>query len=319
MDTPDKTPSTDVKPTSPSTETPVVSSTSDKSTQSLGSYIKEELASLGETEQTPASEVEKTDTDQENESDASLPEQEVESSDETQPEPPAETPVEENKPIPYKRFAEVNSKFREAEAKLAQHEKTLSDPDVRAAIDVLNLIRSNPARALEQLEPLVQQLKQIKGEAFPSDIADMLNEGTITKEVAVELTKLRHQSSATTRALENEKTSREQQHRNSIVQTWATWDSEHRKIDPDFQPGSKKWELVNKLLDSEVRKNGFPTEQGEAIKLVEGIYADVNALVSSAVPKKPTRRVLTSTTSSAGSSNIDPSKMSLLQYVKASL
>ena len=235
-----------------------------------------------------------------------------------------ELKLDETKPIPYNRFKEVNTqkneavaKVKELEPKLQQYEATFNDPNVRAALDVLNLITTNPAKALEQLAPIVEHLKQIKGDALPQDLADAVAEGVMDPKYAKELSMLRLQQAAASRQLEQQQKTAQEQAQNTITSAWATWDQEHRKTDPDFQQGSPKWKLVNELLTAKVATSGFPTSQAQAIELAEAAYAEVNGYLKPTI--KPTRKTLSSTNSSPTTNEPDPTKMDLKAYVQARL
>lgn len=303
------TETTDVKPTDAASSTATEPDV--KPPASLGDFVKQEMA-----EKSPA--VEPVEPTPEADDSAVVETEETKPAVEPVEQPKVET-HDETKPVPYARFKEVNSKFRELEAKHAKVASTLEDPDVKAALDVLQLIKTAPEKALEQLVPIVEHLKQLKGEAFPSDIQTMLDEGTITKAAAVELTQLRHQTKASKMQLDQQRQQTAKSASEAVLSTWATWDAEHRKTDTEFQPGSPKWKMVNSMLEAEVVKNGFPTTQAAAIEYAERVYTAVNELVNSSKPAPARRKVLTSSNSTTEIAELDPTKMSLKDYIKLGL
>lgn len=249
-----------------------------------------------------------------------------EKQDEASPvEKPSEEPkLDETKPIPYNRFKEVNTqkneaiaKVRELEPKLQKYEATFNDPNVRAALDVLNLINTDPAKALAQLTPIVEHLKQVQGEALPSDLAEAVQEGVMDPKYAKELSMLRLKQTMTAKQLEQQQQSVAKQAQQAILDAWTAWDMEHRKIDTDFQPNSEKWNLVNDLLTAEKAKNGFPTTPADAIRMVEAAYAKANNFRKSST--KVPRKVLTSTNTSSIVTEPDPAKMGYKEYIQAML
>lgn len=234
--------------------------------------------------------------------------------------PPDETPTEtdevpadDTKPVPYDRFKEVNDRFRTAERERDSLQQQLADPELQAALNVVSLLKTSPEKALAELEPIIEHLRQLKGDSYPDDIKEMLDEGTITKAVAKELTQLRHQTKAATTQL---KVSAEEAQRNLITSTWSAWDMARRKTDPDFTPGSVKWNEVNDRLQLLTVRKGFPSTQEEASALAEEAYQQVNKFL---VPQQraAARKVLTSSVASSKAVEPDPDKMTLLEYIMA--
>ena len=249
---------------------------------------------------------------------------ETEQTDESAQTESEELKVDETKPIPYNRFKEVNTqkneaiaKLKDLEPKLQQYEATFNDPNVRAALDVLQLINSNPAKALEQLTPIVEHLKQVQGEALPKDLAEAVAEGVMDPKYAKELSMLRLKQNMTAKQLEQQQQNVATQAQKAVFDAWTAWDLEHRKTDPDLQPGSEKWNLVDDLLTAEKAKNGFPTTPAQAIAMVEAAYAKANGYRKQAT--KAPRKILTSTNTSSIVSEPDPAKMDAHTYIQAML
>lgn len=233
--------------------------------------------------------------------------------DETTEESDASSDVDEPKPVPYSRFKEVISERQALQAELEALRAKASDPDVAAAIDLLDAIRSNPERALKELVPVVDHLKQLQGDELAADLKEAVQEGTITKEYARELTQARLKSKATATALQQ---TREERARTLIASTWNDWDRVKRKTDPDFQPGTPKWQYVDELLKAKNTSEGLPTTQAAALERVELLYAQANKIFAPKRADGP-RKVLQSTASRA--TKPDPTKMGLLDFVLASL
>lgn len=253
-----------------------------------------------------------------------VPTGETEQTDESVQTESEELKVDETKPIPYNRFKEVNTqkneavaKLKDLEPKLQQYEAAFNDPNVRAALDVLQLINSNPAKALEQLTPIVEHLKQVQGEALPQDLAEAVAEGVLDPKYAKELSMLRLKQNMTAKQLEQQQQNVATQAQKAVLAAWSAWDMEHRKIDTDLQPGSAKWNLVNDLLTAEQMRSGFPATPAKALEMIEAVYAKVNSF--RAPTAKASRKILTSTNTSSIVTEPDPAKMDAHTYIQAML
>jgi hypothetical protein len=179
-------------------------------------------------------------------------------------------------------------------------ENNLSMDDANDAFTIMRDIRANPMKALEKLEPLVNQLRQITGAVLPDDLVDDVRRGFITEDRAQELS--RHRATTThqevlqrdTEEAELRKKSEDAQKAVGDISAALTkWETEWASTDPDY---SKKRDEVQEVVELELaraqRENKLPKTKEEAIALASKARKRVEEkLLKFQAPKREVQHV----------------------------
>ena len=234
---------------------------------------------------------------------------------------------DEKGPIPYERFKEVNEKATEYEAKVKEYEplaqahqsivnfcqeNNISNEDFQQMLEIGRLIQVDPAAARKAIEPIWSALNGLTGETLPADLAQEVEDGTLTQARAKEIAKLRgtHQFSNLQSQNTQKRLQQDQQRQfvNSVQSAVKTWSDTKVLADPDFKPKpgpnapDGKYEVyVDKF--SVLLANNPPKTVADAIKHAEAAYSAVNKMFTSLRPAKPVSKNLSSTKSTSSKSS----------------
>lgn len=208
-------------------------------------------------------------------------------------EPVAKTPKEPDNEnysdVPFNkhpRFKEVLGKLKalEPDAQRYRNVQQYIDNlglDAKEAADTLEiggLIKTNPVEAWKKLLPIVQKVAIAAGEMLPDDLKQMVAEGKMPREAAIEVSRSRAQVSSVTartqweadRAQERQAT----EARNAIQGAVSSWETERRSRDPNFDA---KLPAIQKEVLWLQREEGRPTT-------VEGVRAQLQKAYEAAMP-----------------------------------
>lgn len=254
--------------------------------------------------------------------DKSAEESEVRESDTTEPEEPKSEVKEEapeteetpKGPIPYERFAEVNSAKVELETKVKEWEpvvqaqnsivefcsqKQITPEAFREALELAAMVRENPAQARKRLLEVAGQLADFDDSVVPNDLQSRVTEGEISEAAAKEIARLR--AMTRTGQVSQQQTAEQlrRQEANSVASAVAAWDSSKRNSDPSYRPGGN-----GKLGLHEVTQRNFaflvstqsPKSAQDVVRLLEQAYSEAKQVFSTSKPA--TRPSLSSTRSS---------------------
>jgi len=234
---------------------------------------------------------------------------------------------DEKGPIPYERFKEVNDKVSEYEAKVKEYEplaqahqsivnfcqeNNISNEDFQQMLEIGRLIQVDPAAARKAIEPIWSALNGLTGETLPADLAQEVEDGTLTQARAKEIAKLRgtHQFSNLQSQNTQKRLQQDQQRQfvNSVQSAVKTWSDTKVLADPDFKPKpgpnapDGKYEVyVDKF--SVLLANNPPKTVADAIKHAEAAYSAVNKMFTSLRPAKQVSKNLSSTKSTSSKSS----------------
>lgn len=145
------------------------------------------------------------------------------------------------------RFQEVLGKLKTAEVDAQRYrnvETFIQDqglgPDEAANLLVIGgLIKTNPAEAWKQMQPVVQKVLIAAGELLPEDLKQMVSAGTMTPEAALEVSRSRAAVASTQARTQFDRQrheSRQQADLHTAIQgTVSSWQAERRSRDPNFE------------------------------------------------------------------------------------
>jgi hypothetical protein len=153
----------------------------------------------------------------------------------------------------------------------------LDDEEAGGILKIRALMKSNPAEAWKSLKPLVQQLLVDAGEVLPSDLADAVRKGEVTKARAVEISRLRASQTSMTKSQEFAQQQAQQraaqERQNALMGAVTEWEKQTKLKDPDYAAKEEDVKIHVVYLQ---RTKGMPQSADDARKMVEEAYAAVN-------------------------------------------
>lgn len=184
------------------------------------------------------------------------------------------------------------------------------------ALLVAGLLKTNPVEAWNRIKPIVQQLIVAAGEALPSELQAAVQNGEISHERALELSRTK----AALQAQEHQKSFQEQQATlrqqqdmaQAIQQTAADWERDRRIKDPNFD--AKQGPLMREIAFLQMQE-GKPTTPQGVLDQLRRAYAAVTP-VSTAAPAQRPKTNARPSTSGQVSSAAQPTPQSTLDIIK---
>ncbi|HEY1139936.1 MAG TPA: hypothetical protein VGE88_06985 [Lysobacter sp.] len=194
---------------------------------------------------------------------------------------------------------------------------SLTPDEMAEGMEIMALMKRDPAKALEALRPKLDALEIATGLKFPKDIQDRVDDGKLDEEGARELTRTRfaakaNEERADTATEQLTQTTAQTLHANmkSAVQTW---EADLKTRDPDY---SQKQSFVIDRTRVLAQANPPKTPE-DAVAIAKQAYDDVNKQIRQFAPAKtPTAAVVTSDKSSTRSA---PTPKSLEDIVRQSI
>ena len=191
-------------------------------------------------------------------------------------------------------------------------EQGLSEDDVHRALELATLYNTDPERALEYFQPLVNDLQAHQGGYLYPEIQDLVDEGEMTEAAAFKyqqslMTQARMQENQEQQNLnvqqqeqyEQQQQEQEQQAFYDDLQSNAnSWESHIRSTDLDydvplFNGGNTKGQEVLMTVTHMVNTQGHPTsieQQNDMLKVAyESVNMKINSLRGGSAIKAPPR------------------------------
>jgi hypothetical protein len=222
----------------------------------------------------------------------------------------------EKGPIPYERFVEVNSAKQKLEEQLEEQKSfveaqrsigdyclkhNISNDDFSYWLNVAAVMKSNPEKALELLQPHIQQLQEFKGEVLSPELQEAVDSGEVTlawaKKMAASENKTRF-SQNQSKLSQDQIAQREQQRYMQEVQTsFHSWTKTKSGGDPDFQPKASpeaedgKFEFFLNKMNADYGSAGIKNTQ-DLLAFADKTYALVNKSIGKFIPQKNGHKVV---------------------------
>lgn len=238
--------------------------------------------------------------------------------------------------IPYARFKEVNEKAKTFEAQVKEVEPVvkhhrdivtfcrtngITQSQFSDGLKLMSLINKDPARAVEHLTGVIEQLQGFVGDKLPEDLQRKVDEGKIevddAKEIASLRAKTKYVEARTKQSAEQQQQAAESKFLREVHTATASWEQTKIKTDPDMREGSEKHQLVldkfralsDEKDDAGEFRHPVQTVQ-DYIKLLDAAYTFVDKFVSKLTKgnKQTKQKVLTSTASSV-TAEVEPTSM----------
>lgn len=222
-----------------------------------------------------------------------------------------ESKVEDKGPIPYERFAEVNKAKTEAEQTLASYKpavdaynsiaefcstNNIEPQDFQYWLNVAAMVKNDPEKAMELLNPKVQELQGFKGEVLSPELSAAVENGEMSLEWAKKLAAAENrQKFAAKQTQQTQEQARQQQQKRFIQEVqmaFDSWSTTKMSSDPDFKPKASPdakdglFELVLYKIGAEWQRAGIQTPQ-DLTAFADKCYNAIKGTVSSfAAPRR---------------------------------
>lgn len=196
------------------------------------------------------------------------------------------------------RFQHVLRRMKTAEVDAVQYRNVqtfldqngLAAEEAADALVIAGLMKTNPVEAWGKLKPVVQRLLQAVGEVLPPELAQRVERGEMSREVALELSR----KEAAVRGVQAQQTfaqqraAQEQQQRVAAARqdAVASWESDRRTKDPNFDA---KLPMLMDVVAGLQRRDGQPVDAQGVRDQLNAAYKIVNERYAPPAPK-PQRR-----------------------------
>lgn len=155
------------------------------------------------------------------------------------------------------------------------------------------LRQGNYQKFLEQVTPAYQQALEATGQALPQDLYGQVQEGALTEQAAVEMSKQRYQlqmaQEEAQRAEQQTANLHQQQSMQDMQTTLNAWETKKRSEDTEY---SVKQDLVQTHVRSLIQQLGPPPTAIDAIEYADEAYRRANELLQGMQPRpQATHRV----------------------------
>lgn len=241
-----------------------------------------------------------------------------------------ETEKKNEEAVPYERFKEMvdeNNKLKETIASVKSvvqnynnieefcAKNAITGEQFNSAMELQALLNTDPVKALEKLQPIIDQLQGFVGGKLPADLQKEVDDGDLTVPRAKEIAQLRAKNQFGSKKLEFDQKRLEQEQQTHLqrgfVEAANAWETSHRKADPDYKPKAKetdpdgKWEDVKYrvlAMMHEVDAKGQPLNQVNSPNDLTALMERAYKAVSNRSVKRPaTTKHLSSNGSSSTS------------------
>lgn len=222
-----------------------------------------------------------------------------------------------NEPVPYDRFAEVNTQkaeladwkqtnepFVNAHRELIDHcqANNIAPEDYKYWMHVAAKFNTDPAGALKMLEPRLKHLQEFNGDVLPPDLQKEVDDGVMPLARAKQIARLESQTKfgqeSQQRLAEQHRAAQlhkdTQEYTRQILSGVQSWCANKAKTDVEFTPKEKatdpdgKFEFAMEKLSNLVQKAGNKVKGLEdVVKLADEAYNSVQASFGK-FTKKPT-------------------------------
>lgn len=213
-------------------------------------------------------------------------------------EKPEDVPEEKLPFHKHPRWMQMNRALKDLEPKAQAFEKItkitsdagLSSEEVDNGFEMMALLKSDPAKALERLRPIMHALEGITGARLPDDLQQRVVQGRADPETAQELAQARYLQAQQVQRQEHEAVQAQRQAASAMASTVTTLEQQWQATDVDY---GKKAPLVMAQARALMAEFGNPVNAEQATQLVTEAKRRVDESIRAMVPARPQVRTLT--------------------------
>jgi len=184
-------------------------------------------------------------------------------------------------------------------------------------LQIMALMKQDPAKALEALQPYVQSLSEVTGATMPDDIQARVNDGYLDEDAGKELARSRGEVARERQMREQVEQRQFQQEQaqnvSQVVSAVTDWETRTRQSDPDYELKQDEMDDRVKVL---VAEKGRPQSADAALAMARQAYDEVNARYSQ---KFANKRPIKTASGGKLSGTPTPEPQSLMEAVQAAL
>jgi len=189
-----------------------------------------------------------------------------------------------------KKAAEVDAvRYRNVESFLERSH--LDAAEAADGLEIMGLAKTDPVAAWERIKPWVEKVAVAAGVIMPPDLQQKVQQGEMTREAAVEVSKARAQVQTyqTRQQFDQQQAERRAQadSQQAIVSAATSWETDRQVKDPNF--GAKLPALQRELAFLHATE-GRPTTPQGVTDQCNRAYAAVNASFRAPAPPAPQRK-----------------------------
>jgi hypothetical protein len=192
----------------------------------------------------------------------------------------------------------------------------LSRDEFNAGMNIMALMKSDPEAAYQAIAPYVATLLQATGRVLPEDLRKQVDDGLISEDNAMEVSRLRARNAHhTARRDVDTKAAREAaagEFKRSIETAIGEWEADWRKSDPDAE--RKKARVEDRALRIMTTEGG-PRTPAEARKIAQRALEEINEEIRASVPRPQANRALPHAPS-AGTATAAPRPKNMLDAMR---
>lgn len=175
--------------------------------------------------------------------------------------------------------------FRKVQAFL--DENGLSSEDAANMLSVAALAQRDPAEAWKQVKPWVQDLLMRSGEYMPNDLRDRVQKGELSRDAALEISRLRVQQQSVQARTQFDERRQQMETARSMQSAAGDWETQARAKDPDFVA---KLDDIQKEVLWLQRRDGVPNSAHGVKAQLDAAYRAVNDRVRAQRTPKPAKQ-----------------------------
>lgn len=178
-------------------------------------------------------------------------------------------------------------------------ENRISQDEANQLFHIGAMMKNDPMKALELITPYYNELLHITGNVLPQDLQQQVNQGYITRQHALELSRLRA-SGQTKQAVEQERQTYQQQREQNrraengakIQTAIADWERQWSSTDPDYaKKKDRVLDRVELLLVRAQREGKLPQTVEQAVEMANRAKSEIEADLRQSKPRKQVKTV----------------------------
>jgi len=185
-------------------------------------------------------------------------------------------------------------------------------------LTVGGLAKTNPVEAWKRAKSWVQGLLIAAGEVVPDDLQQRVTAGELSREAALDISRLRSQTASmqATQSFQQQREERQRQQAGAdgMRQTASDWETDRRVKDPNF---AAKLPAIQREIVFLQRTDGMPKDaEGVKAQLMKA-YKNVNDSLKAAAPNPAPKTAIRPVTGGQVAGNQRPAEMTTLDIVRA--